>query len=108
MFCTQCGISLGEPEPNFCPGCGRKTHAGQTQYTQYQARPKGLYRPFEGRRLAGVCAGFAEYLDLDVTLIRILWLIAVFCFGTGFLAYIVAAIVIPNEDVRARNTAVAG
>ncbi len=98
MFCTQCGVSLGEPEPNFCSGCGRQTNAGQSQYQRYQARPRGLQRPLDGRRIAGVCAGFADYLDVDVTLVRIAWLVAVFCFGTGILAYIIASIVIPNED----------
>jgi phage shock protein C len=107
MFCTQCGFSLGETEPNFCPSCGRGTQAGNAQYRQ-QARPKGLQRPLEGRRIAGVCAGFAEYLDVDVTLIRIAWVIALFCFGTGFLAYIVASIVIPNEEPHRASEAPVG
>ena len=107
MFCTQCGISLGESEPNFCPGCGRKAGSAANQY-QTQPRPRGLQRPLEGRRIAGVCAGFAEYLDVDVTLIRIAWLVAVFCFGTGILAYLIASIVIPNEDARVRSTAAVG
>ncbi len=97
MFCTQCGSSLGETEPKFCPACGRKTGSGEAQSAYFP--PKSLRRPYDGRRIAGVCAGFAEYLDVDVTLIRIAWVIALLCFGTGFLAYLVAAIVIPNEDL---------
>ncbi|MEO5922941.1 MAG: PspC domain-containing protein [Bryobacteraceae bacterium] len=98
MFCTQCGSSLGDTEPNFCPSCGLQTGPGRGQY---QARARTLQRPREGRRIAGVCAGFAEYLDVDVTLIRIAWVVALFCFGTGFLAYLVAALVIQNEEMRA-------
>lgn len=78
MFCTQCGVSLGETEPKFCPSCGRQTSSGQAQYAQYQSRPRGLERPYEGRKIAGVCAGFADYLNVDVTFIRIAWLVAVF------------------------------
>jgi len=45
---------------------------------------------------AGVCAGLAEYFDLDVSLIRIAWAVCILC-GVGVLAYIVAWIVIPEE-----------
>lgn len=95
MFCTQCGASLGENEPNFCPGCGRQTKPGRAQFRPGQ---RTLQRPFHNRRIAGVCAGFAEYLDIDVTLIRIAWVVALFCFGTGLLAYLVALLIMPNED----------
>jgi phage shock protein C len=98
MFCTKCGVSLGDPEPNFCPGCGVKTNAA---FTDFQApRPRILQRPLAGRRFAGVCAGLADYFDLDVTLIRIAWVVAVFVYGTGVLAYIIASFVMPNEETR--------
>lgn len=50
------------------------------------------------KRIAGVCAAFARYFDLDVTLVRLLWVLAVIFAGTGILAYIIAWIVIPKED----------
>jgi phage shock protein PspC (stress-responsive transcriptional regulator) len=96
MFCTQCGVSLGEQGSNFCPGCGKSTRG--EQQGQYQATKKILYRPRYGGRIAGVCAGLANYLDVDVTLVRILAAIAFFCYGTGFLAYIIAIFVMPNEE----------
>jgi phage shock protein PspC (stress-responsive transcriptional regulator) len=95
MFCTQCGVSLGEVQPNFCPGCGRSTRGGESSYRPYQ---KVLQRPRQGRRIAGVCAGLANYLDVDVTLVRVLAAIAFFCYGTGLLAYIIAIFVMPNEE----------
>lgn len=104
MFCTQCGVQLGEQEPNFCPACGKQTRAG---YSSVRPGQKTLRRPLQGRRIAGVCAGFAEYLDVDVTLIRIAWVVAFFCFGTGLLAYLVASIIMPNEDPRSVRDAVA-
>lgn len=48
--------------------------------------------------IAGVCGGLGEYLDLDPTLIRIVWVILVFM-GWGVLAYIVAWIVIPEAPL---------
>ncbi len=96
MFCTKCGVSLGEQGSNFCPGCGASTRGGEQ--SQYRPAQKVLMRPRYGRRIAGVCAGIANYLEIDVTLIRILAAIAFFCYGTGFLAYIIAIIVMPNEE----------
>jgi phage shock protein C len=60
------------------------------------ARQK-LMRPREGRKIAGVCAGCAEYFDLDVTLVRIVWLICTFAGLAGGLGYVVAWIVMPEE-----------
>ena len=56
---------------------------------------KKLYRIKEGKMIAGVCSGLAEYFDIDVTIIRLAWVIALFCAGAGLLAYLIAAIVIP-------------
>jgi len=47
--------------------------------------------------VAGVCGGLGEYLGIDPTLLRLLWLIAAFMGGSGILAYIVLALVIPGE-----------
>ena len=59
---------------------------------------KRLYRSESDRMLCGVCAGIAEYFNLDPTLIRLAW--ALFCVlgGSGVLAYILAAIIIPPES----------
>lgn len=59
---------------------------------------KRLYRSESSRMLCGVCAGIAEYFNLDPTLIRLAW--ALFCIlgGNGVLAYILAAIIIPPES----------
>ncbi|XMB66915.1 PspC domain-containing protein [Mycoplasmatota bacterium zrk1] len=59
---------------------------------------KRLYRNRSEAKLAGVCAGFAEYFDIDVTLIRILWVVAVFGAGTGILLYIIFALVLPVKE----------
>ena len=59
---------------------------------------KKLYRSESDRRLAGVCGGIAEYFDVDSTLIRLAFVFFVLAAGSGILAYILAAIVMPNES----------
>ena len=49
------------------------------------------------RRLLGVCGGIAEYFDLDPNVVRILWIIFCLLGGSGVLAYIIAALIMPNE-----------
>lgn len=59
---------------------------------------KKLYKVNEGKKLDGVCAGIAEYADIDPTLVRLGWaLVTLFTVGTGLLAYLVCAIVIPRK-----------
>ena len=58
---------------------------------------KKLYREEDGRKILGVCMGIAKYFDIDPTLIRLAWIIAIFCFGGGLLAYIIAALVLPER-----------
>lgn len=56
-------------------------------------------------KLAGVCGGIAEYYEIDVTIVRLVWVMFVFGFGTGVLAYIVAAFIMPDapDDWRRKN-----
>ncbi len=49
------------------------------------------------KKLFGVCSGLANYFDVDPTLMRALFVIAVLMAGTGVLAYIVLAFIMPNE-----------
>ena len=51
------------------------------------------------KKIAGVCAGVAEFFDIDPTLVRIVWLLAAMGFGTGFLAYLVCWLLMaPAEE----------
>ncbi|HLX36020.1 MAG TPA: PspC domain-containing protein [Candidatus Limnocylindrales bacterium] len=56
-----------------------------------------LYRSRTDRMLFGVAGGMAEWLDVDAAVVRIVWALLVLAGGAGFLLYIVAAIVIPEE-----------
>jgi phage shock protein PspC (stress-responsive transcriptional regulator) len=59
---------------------------------------KRLYRSLTNRNIAGVCGGMGDYLGVDPTIIRILWVFALFatCFA-AFFAYLVAWAIIPEE-----------
>ena len=64
-----------------------------------------LYRSRTDRMLFGVAGGMADWLDLDPSLVRLVWALLVLAGGIGFLLYIVAAIVIPEEPVGGAATA---
>lgn len=49
------------------------------------------------RKLCGVCSGIAEYFGWDATIVRIAWGLLTVCYGAGLIAYIVGAVVMPNE-----------
>ncbi len=59
---------------------------------------KKLYRSETNKQIAGVCAGLAEYFDVDVTLVRIAFLVMMLMGGPGFLLYVVLWFVIPEES----------
>jgi phage shock protein C len=80
-FCYNCGAKQPEtPPPGLSPATGGK---------------KKLMRSSTDKKIAGVCGGLADYFEMDPTILRVLWLIAVLCFGTGVLAYIILWIVLP-------------
>ena len=58
---------------------------------------KKLFRSKTDRKVCGVCGGLAEYFDIDSTLVRLVCVLAVLFAAFGLLAYIVAALVIPEQ-----------
>ena len=58
---------------------------------------KKLYRSRTDKKLCGVCGGLAKYLNMDVTIVRLICALLVLFTGIGLLAYIVAALIIPEE-----------
>ena len=98
MNCTACGKELN-PGARFCSNCGQRVAAQTFTPSQpFEPAKSKLYRPRNGRMIAGVCAGFAQAYGWDIVPVRIL--VAVFVFlgcGTPILAYIIAWIVMPDE-----------
>ncbi|SEF51759.1 phage shock protein C (PspC) family protein [Bryocella elongata] len=94
MTCNVCGKTM-DSGVRFCSQCGATMN--------FQAVPPvqtRLYRPRQGRAIAGVCAGFALRYGWDVTLVRIaLLLLVVFGCGSPIVAYLIAWIAMPNEPI---------
>jgi len=88
MYCNYCGKVIPE-DATICVHCNKSVGTAPTR--------KQLFRPRTGRKIAGVALAFAEYFDLDVSLIRVIWLLVAIFGGTGIVAYLVCWIVIPSE-----------
>jgi phage shock protein C len=90
MYCNYCGKVI-QDDAAVCAYCGIRVGASVAR--------KRLVRPRQGRKIAGVCLGVAEYFDIDVTAIRLVWLITAFMTGIGLLSYPIAWIVMPEEPL---------
>lgn len=58
-------------------------------------KDKRLYRVNEGKILCGVCMGLSEYFEIDVTIVRLIWVFISLVYGSGLLLYIIAALIMP-------------
>ncbi len=58
---------------------------------------KKLYKMGEGKMLDGVCGGIAKYCDIDPTVIRLAWVLFCAMGGSGIIAYIICALIMPRE-----------
>jgi len=90
MYCNYCGKVI-QDDANVCAYCGVRVGASVAR--------KKLVRPRHGRKIAGVCLGFAEYFDLDVSLVRVIWLITAIMSGIGVIPYFIGWIVMPEEPL---------
>jgi phage shock protein PspC (stress-responsive transcriptional regulator) len=96
MNCPNCQKDIAAGS-KFCYSCGAKQpEAAAPGVTPSYSERKRLVRSTNDRKIAGVCAGVADYFELDPVLVRVLWALAVLCAGTGFLLYIILWIVVPE------------
>ena len=101
MICFHCQREIAEYS-NFCYYCGsRQPAAGGARP---QAANKRLMRSSTDAKIAGVCAGFAEYFDVDPTIVRFVWVLLVLLpvpIVPAFLGYIAAWIILPKAPLPA-------
>ena len=55
-------------------------------------------RRSDNKMLGGVCGGIAEYVNIDPTVVRLLWVASIFLLGTGILFYLICWIIIPSKN----------
>ena len=97
MYCTYCAKEFDEGD-RFCSACG----GARQSRPLFDGRREGVQfsRPREGKKIAGVCAGVARYFDLDVTLVRIVWIVMVFVPPVpGLIAYLACWIAMPKDPL---------
>jgi phage shock protein C len=97
MYCCNCGRKL-EDQARFCSECGTPRPAVQPPADRAYARPP--FNRVRDGKIAGVCGGVARYFDLDVTLVRVIWVFAaIFPPVPGIVAYLVCCIVMPMDPL---------
>jgi phage shock protein C len=100
MFCTHCGKQI-DTEARFCPACGAPSQPVMYGRAPF---PGQLTRPRHPRVIAGVCAGLALHYGWDLSVVRVLAVVALFvsC-GTAMLLYFAAWIIIPDAPYALTN-----
>jgi phage shock protein C len=95
MLCPNCQKEIVDGS-KFCYNCGAPLASGTDAPAATTPPPtKRLMRSSRDKKLGGVCAGVADYFDLDPTIVRVVWLLAVLFGGTGLLIYLILWIVLP-------------
>lgn len=61
------------------------------------SEPRKLYKIDKGRKIDGVCGGIAEFLNIDPTIVRLVWILFAACAFAGVVAYFIAALVMPRK-----------
>jgi len=94
MVCNHCKRELTE-HSNFCYYCGAPQCPAASATPPVQKR---LMRSSVDSKIAGVCGGIAEYMDVDPTVVRLVWVLITFFTGVvpGLVAYLVAWLVMPE------------
>ncbi len=98
MICTNCRRELADYS-NFCNFCGMQQHLSPGCPSQ---APKRLTRSLTDRKIAGVCGGIAQYLAIDSTIVRLLWVLAIILpipLVPAILGYLVAWLAMPEAPL---------
>jgi len=99
MFCNQCGREISDSS-SFCSFCGGQQRPRTSR--------KHLTLSATDKKLGGVCGGLAEYLDVDPTIVRLIWValsVVPGGFVGGALAYLLAWVIIPKAPAFATTAA---
>jgi phage shock protein C len=98
MTCPNCQKEIVDGS-KFCYNCGHRLAADSAApghgASRAYAPPRRLVRSSNNQKIAGVCAGVADYFEIDTSLVRALWVLATLVPGPNIIAYIILWIVLP-------------
>lgn len=110
MICPSCQKEIADGS-KFCYNCGARLAPPDAQNEPpppaYAGEGRRLVRSTNDRRIAGVCAGVADYFDWDPTVVRVIWALATLVPGPNILIYLVLWIVLPQGPTAAYRSSVA-
>jgi phage shock protein C len=92
-----------DDQPGNGSGSSSSSGSGSQSYSSWQPQTPGLgsgspmHRPLEGRMLFGVCAGIAQYLNVDVNVVRIVFAVLTVIGGAGIPVYLAGWLLLPEE-----------
>jgi phage shock protein PspC (stress-responsive transcriptional regulator) len=95
MICPNCQKDIAAGS-KFCYSCGAKQPEMPPSTPPVYPVRRRLVRSTNDRKIAGVCAGVADYFDMDTTLVRVLWLLATLVPGPNILLYLILWIAVPE------------
>ncbi len=104
MICSNCRREIAN-ESNFCYLCGQRQQS--MNYSSVPQPIKRLHRSVRDCKIAGVCGGLAEYWDMDPTIVRVVWAVLALFPPPMIIAYFVAWIVMPREELPVYSPAAA-
>jgi len=96
-------VGVGSRSPTAMSGpMPQSSGEGESQAEETageKAPVRRLYRSLRNRKIAGICGGLGDYLNVDPTLIRVLWILLILYGGTGILIYLILWVVVPQEPI---------
>jgi phage shock protein PspC (stress-responsive transcriptional regulator) len=100
MTCQSCQKDIAAGS-KFCYACGAKQPETQAQSAPPAYAPqRRLVRSTNDRKIAGVCAGVADYFDFDPSIVRIIWLLCTLVPGPNIIVYLILWIALPEGVTR--------
>ena len=116
----QLGMPDGSPEPSGSYSSAASQGTGSSQGSPNASGPdfsysgekgdagKRLYRDPDNKTIGGVCSGLAAFLNIDITIVRIIILLAILLWGSGLVVYLVLWIVVPLAKTPAQKCEMRG
>jgi len=92
--------SMGKPEELESEPVINQTQSDNNKQSEFSSTHKRLYRDENNKLIGGVCSGLANYFNIDIVIVRIVFIILFFSFGVGLIPYIILWIAVPSSATK--------